>query len=188
MVLGDADDDMMGAEHVQTLAFAPDADVFNYAACAHPEARLILLANLRAQTVYAVHLAEKGAGFDYVSEYSVTMPVLSFAAVRETDPEAPADPARAGTLQLYRMQTQAIQQYALAVDRCRPEGSVGDESCAWYTNVEDEESESEDEDAEDEDGPRRFRRRRWRRRFQSRPGRPRRPRRRRRGRIRRPSC
>ena len=66
--LGDADDDMMGAEHVQTLAFAPDADVFNYAACAHPEARLILLANLRAQTVYAVHLAEKGAGFDYVSE------------------------------------------------------------------------------------------------------------------------
>ena len=94
MVLGDADDDMMGAEHVQTLTFAPDADVFNYAACAHPEARLILLANLRAQTVYAVHLAEKGAGFDYVSEYSVTMPVLSFTAVRETDPEAPADPAR----------------------------------------------------------------------------------------------
>ena len=149
--LGDVDDDMMGAEHVQTLTFAPDADVFNYAACAHPEARLILLANLRAQTVYAVHLAEKGAGFDYVSEYSVTMPVLSFTAVRETDPEAPADPSRAGTLQLYCMQTQAIQQYALAVDRCRPEGSVGDESCAWYTNAEEEESESEDEDAEDED-------------------------------------
>ena len=50
------------------------------------------------------------------------------------------------------MQTQGDSAArALAVDRCRPEGSVGDESCAWYTNVEDEESESEDEDAEDED-------------------------------------
>jgi hypothetical protein len=52
--------------------------VYNFVCCASPNALLILLANLRRQAVYAVHLTEGGGGFDYVSEFSVTMPILSF--------------------------------------------------------------------------------------------------------------
>jgi hypothetical protein len=106
------DGDMNGAEATQTLSFAPEDEVYNFTCAAYPAARLVLLANLRKQSVYAVHLAKDGAGFDYVSEFSVTMPVLSFTALREDDDEL--------SLQLYCMQTQAIQQYALHLDRCRP--------------------------------------------------------------------
>ena len=109
--------DMEGAECVQTLKVA--GDVYNFSCVAYPHARLVLLANLRKQSVYAVHLAAEAAGFDYVSEFSVTMPILSFTALKESD-----DPS---VLQMYCMQTQAIQQYALHIDRCRPEGSQGDE-------------------------------------------------------------
>ena len=109
--------DMEGAECVQTLKVS--GDVYNFSCVAYPHARLVLLANLRKQSVYAVHLAAEAAGFDYVSEFSVTMPILSFTALKESD-----DPY---ALQLYCMQTQAIQQYALHIDRCRPEGSQGDE-------------------------------------------------------------
>ena len=107
-------------EHVQTLAFAPEGDVFNFAACAAPGARLVLVSNLKKQAVYAVHFAEGARGFDYVAEFSTAMPVLSFTALREDADDAAGGAGPGGALQLYCMQTQAIQQYALAVDRCRP--------------------------------------------------------------------
>jgi enhancer of mRNA-decapping protein 4 len=143
------DGDMNGAEATQTLSFAPEDDVYNFACAAYPAARLVLLANLRKQSVYAVHLAKDGAGFDYVSEFSVTMPVLSFTALREDDDEL--------SLQLYCMQTQAIQQYALHLDRCRPEGSAGGEAAdeaeiAAAAGDSESESESEEESEEDEAG------------------------------------
>ena len=127
--------DMEGAELVQTLKVA--GDVYNFSCVAYPHARLVLLANLRKQSVYAVHLAAGAAGFDYVSEFSVTMPILSFTALKESD-----DPS---SLQLYCMQTQAIQQYALHIDRCRPLGSEGDEG--EYANA-DVESEGGDADTD----------------------------------------
>ena len=136
------DGDMNGAEATQTLSFAPEDEVYNFTCAAYPAARLVLLANLRKQSVYAVHLAKDGAGFDYVSEFSVTMPVLSFTALREDDDEL--------SLQLYCMQTQAIQQYALHLDRCRPEGSAGGEAAdeaeiAAAAGDSESESESEEE-------------------------------------------
>ena len=78
--------------------------IYNFASCAAPNARLILLANLRRQAVYAVHLSEGATGFDYVSEFSVTMPILSFTTLKESSDEVEAG---AGSLQLYCMQTQA---------------------------------------------------------------------------------
>ena len=121
-------DSMEGAELVQTLKVS--GDVYNFSCVAYPHARLVLLANLRKQSVYAVHLAAGAAGFDYVSEFSVTMPILSFTALKESD-----DPS---SLQLYCMQTQAIQQYALHIDRCRPLGSQGDEGEYANADVESE--------------------------------------------------
>ena len=82
-------DDMTNSpEHVQTLAFAPEGDVFNFAACAAPGARLVLVSNLKKQAVYAVHFAEGARGFDYVAEFSTAMPVLSFTALREDADDA----------------------------------------------------------------------------------------------------
>ena len=127
--------DMEGAECVQTLKVS--GDVYNFSCVAYPHARLVLLANLRKQSVYAVHLAAGAAGVDYVSEFSDTMPILSFTALKESD-----DPS---SLQLYCMQTQAIQQYALHIDRCRPLGSEGDEG--EYANA-DVESEGGDADTD----------------------------------------
>ena len=121
-------DDMTNSpEHVQTLAFAPEGDVFNFAACAAPGARLVLVSNLKKQAVYAVHFAEGARGFDYVAEFSTAMPVLSFTALREDADDAAGGAGPGGALQLYCMQTQAIQQYALAVDRCRPAACADDE-------------------------------------------------------------
>ena len=144
-------DDMTSSpEHVQTLTFAPAGDVFNFASCAAPGARLVLVSNLKKQAVYAVHFAPGARGFDYVAEFSTTMPVLSFTALREDAAEDAAAAGPGGALQLYCMQTQAIQQYALAVDRCRPEACDDDEA----VQVEEEEEEEEEEsEAEEEEAP-----------------------------------
>ena len=144
-------DDMTSSpEHVHTLTFAPSGDIFNVVNSAAPGARLVLVSNLKKQAVYAVHYAETASrGFDYVAEFSTTMPVLSFAATREAADDAADAAGPGGALQLYCMQTQAIQQYALAVDRCRPEACVDDEA-AEADASEEEESESE---AEEEEAP-----------------------------------
>ena len=149
--IGGADDMSVSPEHVQTLSFAPSADVYNFAVSAAPGARLVLVSNLKKQALYAVHFGEDAkCGFDYVSEFSTTMPVLSFTALREDSAESDEPTTGgAGTLQLYCMQTQAIQQYALAVDRCRPVSCVGDEAVAVESSEysSDEESEEEEEEA-----------------------------------------
>ena len=143
-------DDMTNSpEHVQTLAFAPEGDVFNFAACAAPGARLVLVSNLKKQAVYAVHFAEGARGFDYVAEFSTTMPVLSFTALREDADDAAGGAGPGGALQLYCMQTQAIQQYALAVDRCRPAACADDEAAQAEPESE---SEAETEEFDEDDG------------------------------------
>ena len=71
---------------------------------------LSVQANLRRQAVYAVHLTAGGTGFDYVSEFHVTMPILSFTTLRETHEDTGREVgagAGSGSLQLYCMQTQA---------------------------------------------------------------------------------
>ncbi|KAH9304800.1 hypothetical protein KI387_009204, partial [Taxus chinensis] len=81
-------------------------------------ASVILLANAKKNAIYAVHVEchSKPAAtrMDYLAEFSVAMPILSFTATTEnvTDGE--------GTVQIYCVQTQAIQQYALEMSQCFP--------------------------------------------------------------------
>ncbi|XP_024516677.1 enhancer of mRNA-decapping protein 4-like isoform X1 [Selaginella moellendorffii] len=83
-----------------------------------PRANLILLANAKRNAIYAIHV-EMGttaslARMDYLAEFSVKMPILSFTAT--SDSQLDGD----GAMQVYCVQTQAIQQYSLSLFMCLP--------------------------------------------------------------------
>ncbi|XVF70961.1 hypothetical protein PTKIN_Ptkin11bG0204300 [Pterospermum kingtungense] len=80
------------------------------------QAGLFLLANAKKNAIYAVHL-EYGScpaaiHMDYISEFTVTMPILSFTGT--------SDPPDDHIVKIYCVQTQAIQQYALELCQCIP--------------------------------------------------------------------
>ncbi|CAA7016335.1 unnamed protein product [Microthlaspi erraticum] len=80
------------------------------------EAGLLLLANAKRSAIYAVHL-EYGSSpvdtrMDYLSEFTVTMPILSFIGTN--------DPPEVPIVKVYCVQTQAIQQYTLELCLCLP--------------------------------------------------------------------
>ncbi|KAL8469574.1 hypothetical protein ACS0TY_032427 [Phlomoides rotata] len=90
---------------------------FNQVA-ALPQAGLLLLANAKRNAIYAVHL-EYGPNpattrLDYIAEFTVTMPILSFTGTSELLPHGEQ------IVQVYCVQTQAIQQYALELSQCLP--------------------------------------------------------------------
>ncbi|GAB2279786.1 hypothetical protein Dimus_014425 [Dionaea muscipula] len=79
---------------------------------------LILLANAKKNAIYAVHL-EYGANpvathMDYLAEFTVTMPILSCTGTSDVLPHGEH------IVQVYCVQTQAIQQYALDLSQCLP--------------------------------------------------------------------
>lgn len=81
----------------------------------HAASDLIVLANSRRNAVYTVHLGrgkECGLRFDYLAKFSVGYPILSVTAARSP---------RNGNevVQLFCVQTQAIQQYSLHPQMCR---------------------------------------------------------------------
>ncbi|CAI9755055.1 unnamed protein product [Fraxinus pennsylvanica] len=81
-------------------------------------AGLLLLANAKRNAIYAVHL-EYGPNpastrMDYIAEFTVTMPILSFTGTSELLPHGEQ------IVQVYCVQTQAIQQYALDLSQCLP--------------------------------------------------------------------
>ncbi|XP_020887422.1 varicose-related protein isoform X4 [Arabidopsis lyrata subsp. lyrata] len=81
-----------------------------------PEAGLLLLANARRNAIYSVHL-DYGASpvdtrMDYLSEFTVTMPILSFIGTND-HPEEPI-------VKVYCVQTLAIQQYTVDLCLCMP--------------------------------------------------------------------
>lgn len=83
-----------------------------------PRAGLVILANAKKKAIYVVHL-EFGSSaaapqMDYLAEFSVTMPILSLTATSEGVSDGD------GTVQVYCVQTQAIQQYALELSQCLP--------------------------------------------------------------------
>ena len=85
-----------------------------------PGARLAVLANTRRNAVYTLHLADghpggHGGRWDYAAEFAVTMPILSL-----TGAWARGAGGAGGNLQLFCVQTQAIQQYSLDAERCCP--------------------------------------------------------------------
>ncbi|MBA0739725.1 hypothetical protein Gogos_012963 [Gossypium gossypioides] len=83
-----------------------------------PHAGLFLLANAKKNAIYAVHI-EYGPNpaatcMDYIAEFTVTMPILSLTGTSDSLPGGEY------TVQVYCVQTQAIQQYALDLSQCLP--------------------------------------------------------------------
>ncbi|XP_022716655.1 enhancer of mRNA-decapping protein 4-like isoform X2 [Durio zibethinus] len=80
------------------------------------QAGLFLLANAKRNAIYAVHL-EYGSCpattcMDYIAEFTVTMPMLSFTWGSDLPDEH--------IVKIYCVQTQAIQQYDLELCQCIP--------------------------------------------------------------------
>lgn len=81
-------------------------------------ASLILLANAKKNTIYAVHVDygpnPASTRMDYIADFTVTMPILSFTGTSDCFSDAEQ------IVQIYCVQTQAIQQYALDLSQCLP--------------------------------------------------------------------
>ncbi|KAL5981340.1 hypothetical protein ACLOJK_015395 [Asimina triloba] len=83
-----------------------------------PASGLILLANAKKNAIYAAHVEygpyPKAVRMDYIAEFTVTMPILSLTGTSDwlSDGEH--------VVQVYCVQTQAIQQYALDLSQCLP--------------------------------------------------------------------
>lgn len=101
----------------------PETSFYNQVFVAS-RAGLILLANAKKNAIYAIHVnfgpSSVAPRFDYLAEFSVTMPILSLIATEDAVTEG-VD----GTLKVFCVQTQAIQQYALDISQCLP--PTGDE-------------------------------------------------------------
>lgn len=107
----------------QTLEFKSSAggkneDAFFNQVLVVPRASTILLANARKNAIYVVHVDfgsnPSATRFDYLAEFSVTMPILSLTATSENVLDGD------GIVQVYCVQTQAIQQYSLELSQCFP--------------------------------------------------------------------
>ena len=81
------------------------------------QAGLLLLANAKKNAIYAVHIDFGGepaaTRMDYIAEFTVTMPILSSTGTS-------ISPHGEQIVQVYCVQTQAIQQYALDLSKCLP--------------------------------------------------------------------
>ncbi|CAN4103873.1 unnamed protein product [Withania somnifera] len=79
---------------------------------------LLLLANAKKNAIYAVHLEygpnPEATRMDYIAGFTVTMPILSFTGTSDLLPHGEQ------IVQVYCVQTQAIQQYALDLSQCLP--------------------------------------------------------------------
>jgi enhancer of mRNA-decapping protein 4 len=83
-----------------------------------PQASLILLANAKKNAIYAVHV-EYGSDpastrLDYIADFTVAMPILSLTGTHESQPDGEQ------VVQVYCVQTMAIQQYGLELALCSP--------------------------------------------------------------------
>lgn len=83
-----------------------------------PRAGLFLLANAKKNAIYAVHLEygpySAATRMDHIAEFTVTMPILSLTGASDSLPNGEH------IVQVYCVQTQATQQYALNLSRCLP--------------------------------------------------------------------
>ncbi|KAI5446970.1 enhancer of mRNA-decapping protein 4 isoform X2 [Lathyrus oleraceus] len=103
---------------IRSSSEANPEDAFFNQVVALPRAGLVLLANAKKNTIYAVHI-EYGPNptatrMDYISEFIVTMPILSLIGTSDSLPD------RDHLVQIYCVQTQAIQQYGLNLSQCLP--------------------------------------------------------------------
>ncbi|XP_037495241.1 enhancer of mRNA-decapping protein 4 isoform X2 [Jatropha curcas] len=83
-----------------------------------PRAGLFLLANAKKNAIYAIHIeygsCPAATRMDYIAEFTVTMPILSLTGTSDVLPNGEH------IVQVYCVQTQAIQQYALDLSQCLP--------------------------------------------------------------------
>lgn len=93
-------------------------DAFFNQVVALSQAGLLLLANAKKNAIYVVHLEygpnPEATHMDYIAEFTVTMPILSFTGTSDLLPHGEQ------IVQVYCVQTQAIQQYALDLSQCLP--------------------------------------------------------------------
>ncbi|GAA0176418.1 mRNA capping factor [Lithospermum erythrorhizon] len=99
-------------------SMTPSEDAFFNQVLAFPQTGLLLLANAKKNAIYAVHLdigsCPAATRMDYLAEFTVTMPILSFTGTSNLLPHGEH------VLQVYCVQPQAIQQYALDSSQCLP--------------------------------------------------------------------
>ncbi|TKY72296.1 Enhancer of mRNA-decapping protein 4 [Spatholobus suberectus] len=103
---------------IRSSSEANPEDAFFNQVVALPRAGLFLLANAKKNTIYAVHI-EYGSNptatrMDYIAEFTVTMPILSLTGTSDSLPDGEH------IVQIYCVQTQAIQQYGLNLSQCLP--------------------------------------------------------------------
>jgi len=102
---------------VQRVVFKSKSDrLFNIGLQHNPETGIVLLSNTRMNSVYALHFDKS---FDYVARFESAQPILSFDShiVHKAD--------GASTMQLFCLQTQAIQALSMPVEACvPPEGAL----------------------------------------------------------------
>ncbi|KAF5950380.1 hypothetical protein HYC85_012373 [Camellia sinensis] len=93
-------------------------EVFFNQVVALSQAGILLLANAKRNAIYAVHLEygpnPSATRMDYIAEFTVTMPILSFTGTSDLLPHG------VHNVQVYCVQMQAIQQYALDLSQCLP--------------------------------------------------------------------
>ena len=97
---------------VQRVVFKSDSDkLFNVCLQHNPETGIVLLSNTRMNTVYALHFEKS---FDYIARFEASQPILSFDSHVKYDGDGSA------TMQLFCLQTQAIQTLSMPVEACIP--------------------------------------------------------------------
>ncbi|XP_038985665.1 enhancer of mRNA-decapping protein 4-like isoform X2 [Phoenix dactylifera] len=83
-----------------------------------PRASLIILANAKKNAIYAIHVDygpyPAATCMDYIADFTVAMPILSLTGTNDCLPDGEQ------VVQVYCVQTQAIQQYALDLSQCLP--------------------------------------------------------------------
>ncbi|XP_062222153.1 enhancer of mRNA-decapping protein 4-like [Phragmites australis] len=83
-----------------------------------PQASLILLANAKKNAIYAVHVEygpdPASTRLDYIADFTVAMPILSLTGTHESQHDGEQ------VVQVYCVQTMAIQQYGLELSLCSP--------------------------------------------------------------------
>ncbi|XP_028791735.1 LOW QUALITY PROTEIN: enhancer of mRNA-decapping protein 4-like [Neltuma alba] len=103
---------------IKSSSEANPEDAFFNQVVALNRAGLFLLANSKKNTIYAVHieygLNPTATRMDYIAEFTVTMPILSLTGTSDSLPDGEH------IVQIYCVQTQAIQQYALNLSQCLP--------------------------------------------------------------------
>ncbi|XP_006656024.2 enhancer of mRNA-decapping protein 4-like isoform X2 [Oryza brachyantha] len=104
-------------ELVSSLEHRFEEAFFNQVAVL-PQASLILLANAKKNAIYAVHVEygpdPASTRLDYIADFTVAMPILSLTGTHESQRDTEQ------IVQVYCVQTMAIQQYGLELSLCLP--------------------------------------------------------------------